>query len=126
MKALGTVGAAQVLVALVAATLCGHPLLGVNATLNSVLNSNAIKNLPPPLGGASGHPGSPVSVAPGILYDGANKYQTIDNYQVRRVWGIWERCVPEEVSSGKKGVERTECVRFGEHLETAFGSSGRQ
>lgn len=88
MKALGAVGAAQVWVALVAAALCGHhPLLGVGATLNSVLNSNAIKNLPPPLGGASGHPGSAVSVAPGILYDGANKYQTIDNYQVRRAWG---------------------------------------
>lgn len=88
MKALGAVGAAQVLVALVAAALCGHhPLLGASATLNSVLNSNAIKNLPPPLGGASGHPGSPVSVAPGILYDGANKYQTVDNYQVRRGCG---------------------------------------
>lgn len=85
MKALGAVGAAQVLVALVAAALCGpRPRLGVSAALNSVLHSNAIKNLPPPLGGAAGHPGSPVSVAPGILYDGANKYQTIDSYQVRR------------------------------------------
>ncbi|KAH0521399.1 cGMP-dependent protein kinase 1 [Microtus ochrogaster] len=58
------------------------PLLGVSATLNSVLiNSNAIKNLPPPLGGAAGQPGSAVSVAPGVLYEGGNKYQTLDNYQ---------------------------------------------
>ncbi|XP_016076213.1 PREDICTED: dickkopf-related protein 1 [Miniopterus natalensis] len=81
MKVLGAVGAARVLVALVAAALCGHPPRAASATLNSVLNSNAIKNLPPPLGGASGHPGSAVSVAPGVLYDGANKYQTIDHYQ---------------------------------------------
>ena len=110
MKALGAVGAAQFLVALVATALCSHPLLGVSATLNSVLNSNAIKNLPPPLGGAAGHPGSPVSVAPGILYDGGNKYQTIDNYQVRRVLGTWEHCDSEEVSSGQKGIERAECA----------------
>ncbi|EPY83446.1 dickkopf-related protein 1-like protein [Camelus ferus] len=82
MTTLGTVGAARVLVALVAAALCSHPLLGVSATLNSVLvNSNAIKNLPPPLGGAAGHPGSAVSAAPGILLEGGNKYQTVDNYQ---------------------------------------------
>lgn len=85
MMALGAAGAARVLVALVAAALGGHPLLGVSATLNSVLNSNAIKNLPPPLGGAAGQPGSAVSAAPGILYPGGNKYQTIDNYQVRGV-----------------------------------------
>lgn len=101
-------GAAPVLVALVAAALCGHqPLLGVSATLNSVLNSNAIKNLPPPLGGASGHPGSAVSVAPGILFDGANKYQTMDNYQVRRRAGGpggRRRRDPGEVASGRKGV----------------------
>nr|NP_001254731.1 dickkopf-related protein 1 precursor [Equus caballus]AFI61657.1 dickkopf-like protein 1 [Equus caballus] len=51
MTALGAVGAARVLVALVAAALCSHPLLRVSATLNSVLvNSNAIKNLPPTAG----------------------------------------------------------------------------
>ena len=88
MTALGTAGAARVLVALVAAALCGHPLLGVSATLNFVLNSNAIKNLPRPLGGAAGHPGSAVSAAPGILFEGGSKYQTIDNHQVRRVLGI--------------------------------------
>nr|XP_030720823.1 dickkopf-related protein 1 [Globicephala melas] len=82
MTALGTAGAARVLVTLVAAALCGHPLFRVSATLNSVLlNSNAIKNLPPPLGGAAGHPGFAVSAAPGILFEGGNKYQTIDNYQ---------------------------------------------
>lgn len=88
MTALGTAGAARVLVALVAAALCGHPLLGVSATLNFVLNSNAIKNLPRPLGGAAGHPGSAVSAAPGIPFEGGSKYQTIDNHQVRRVLGI--------------------------------------
>lgn len=88
MRALGAVGAARILVALVAAALYGHSLLGVSATLNSVLNSNAIKNLPPPLGGAAGHAGSPVSAAPGILYVGGNKYQTVENYQVRGVPGI--------------------------------------
>lgn len=88
MRALGAVGAARVLVALVAAALYGHSLLGVSATLNSVLNSNAIKNLPPPLGGAAGHAGSAVSAAPGTLYVGGNKYQTVDNYQVRGVSGI--------------------------------------
>ncbi|ELW69393.1 Dickkopf-related protein 1 [Tupaia chinensis] len=57
MTALGAMGAAPVLIALVAAALCGHPLLGASATLNSVLvNSNAIKNLPPPLGGAAPYP----------------------------------------------------------------------
>ncbi|MBZ3881789.1 Dickkopf-related protein 1 [Sciurus carolinensis] len=82
MTALGSVGVARFLVALIAAVLCNHSLLGVSATLNSVLvNSNAIKNLPPPLGGAAGHPGSAVSAAPGILYEGGNKYQTLDNYQ---------------------------------------------
>uniref|UniRef100_A0A8D0UVE4 Dickkopf N-terminal cysteine-rich domain-containing protein n=1 Tax=Sus scrofa TaxID=9823 RepID=A0A8D0UVE4_PIG len=80
MRALAAAGAARVLVTLAAAALCGHPLLGASATLNSVLvNSNAIKNLPPPLGGAAGHPA--VSAAPGILFEGGNKYQTIDNYQ---------------------------------------------
>lgn len=129
MTALGAVGAARVLVALVAAALCSHPLLRVSATLNSVLvNSNAIKNLPPPLGGAAGHPGSAVSVAPGILYEGGNKYQTIDNYQVRRVSGIWGRCDPKGVSFGslKKGVELADCVRFRANMETALGSSGQQ
>jgi dickkopf len=89
MTALGVVGAARFLVALIAAVLCSHPGFEVNATLNSVLvNSNAIKNLPPPLGGAAGHPGSTVSVAPGILYEGGNKYQTLDHYQVRGVVGM--------------------------------------
>lgn len=106
MKVLGAVGAARVLVALVAAALCGHPPRAASATLNSVLNSNAIKNLPPPLGGASGHPGSAVSVAPGVLYDGANKYQTIDHYQVRRASGTRRRRAPGEGPSGKKGAER--------------------
>lgn len=55
MTALGTAGAARVLVALVAAALCGHPLLGVSATLNFVLNSNAIKNTPQ-MSGAAGAP----------------------------------------------------------------------
>ena len=77
MPALGAAGATRVLVALAAAALCGHLQLGVSATLNSVLvNSNAIKNLPPALGGAAGHPGSAVSAAPGIPYEGGNKYQT--------------------------------------------------
>lgn len=110
MTALGTAGAARVLVTLVAAALCGHPLFRVSATLNSVLlNSNAIKNLPPPLGGAAGHPGFAVSAAPGILFEGGNKYQTIDNYQVRRVLGTWGRCDPEEVLLGEEGVERAVC-----------------
>lgn len=95
MTAPGAVGAARVLAALVAAALCGHLQLGVSATLNSVLvNSNAIKNLPPALGGAAGHPGSAVSAAPGIPYEGGNKYQTIDNYQVSRGLGSRERCDP--------------------------------
>ncbi|XP_004701150.1 dickkopf-related protein 1 [Echinops telfairi] len=84
MAAPGAVAAARLWVALVAAALCGHPLRGVSASLNLVLNSNAIKNLPPSLGGAAGHPGSSVSVAPGILYEGANKYQSVDNYQPYR------------------------------------------
>ncbi|XP_054974662.1 dickkopf-related protein 1 [Sorex araneus] len=78
----GVLGAARVVMALVAAALCGHPPVCVQATLNSVLvNSNAIKNLPPPLGGAAGHPGSAVSAAPGILHEGGNKYQPVDHYQ---------------------------------------------
>lgn len=101
MKALGAVGAARVLVALVAVAVCGHSLLGVSATLNLVLNSNAIKNLPQPLGGVAGHPGSPVSAAPGILYVGGNKYQTVDNYQVRRVSGIWECCDQKRFHLGR-------------------------
>lgn len=88
MTALRTAGAARVWVALAAAALCGHPLLGVSATLNFVLNSNAIKNLPPPLSGAAGHPGSAVSAAPGTPFEGGNKFQTLDNHQVRRVLGI--------------------------------------
>lgn len=90
MLVLGVLGPARVWLALVAAAFWGHPLPGVQATLNSVLvNSNAIKNLPPPLGGAVGHQGNPVSAAPGILYEGGNKYQPVDNYQVRRgSWGI--------------------------------------
>lgn len=102
MKGLGAVGPARVFVALVAAAVCGHSLLGVSATLNLVLNSNAIKNVPPPLGGAAGHPGSPVSAAPGILYVGGNKYQTVDNYQVRRVSGIWGRCGPKRSHLGRR------------------------
>ncbi|XP_004462457.1 dickkopf-related protein 1 [Dasypus novemcinctus] len=75
MRALGSRGATRILVTLAVAALCGHPLLRVSATLNSVLlSSNAIKNLPPPLGGAA------VSPAPGILYEGGNKYHSI-NYQ---------------------------------------------
>lgn len=109
MRALGSVGAARVLVALVAGAVCGHSLLGVNATLNFVLSSNAIKNLPPPLGGAAGHPGSTASTAPGILYLGGNKYQTVDNYQVRRVWRLWDCCGPAQVP-GRKGVNRAQWV----------------
>lgn len=76
------VAAVRFLAVLTTMALCSLPLLGVSATLNSVLiNSNAIKNLPPPLGGAGGQPGSAVSVAPGVLYEGGNKYQTLDNYQ---------------------------------------------
>ncbi|KAJ1066930.1 hypothetical protein K5549_000630 [Capra hircus] len=60
MTALGTAGAARVLAALVAAALCGHPLLGVSATLNFVLNSNAIKNTP--------------QMSGGIPFEGVNKY----------------------------------------------------
>ncbi|CAI9177826.1 unnamed protein product [Rangifer tarandus platyrhynchus] len=81
MTALRTEGAARFWVALAAAALCGHPLLGVSATLNFVLNSNAIKNLPPPLSGAAGHPGSAVSAAPGTPFEGGNKFQTLDNHQ---------------------------------------------
>lgn len=106
MTALGTIGAARFLVALIAAVLCSHSLQGVSATLNSVLvNSNAIKNLPPPLGGAAGHTGSAVSAAPGILYEGGNKYQTLDNYQVRGVARIQGRCDPETFPFGKQGAE---------------------
>nr|XP_004653243.1 dickkopf-related protein 1 [Jaculus jaculus] len=65
-----------------AAALCGACLPAASATLNSVLiNSNAIKNLPPPLGGAAGQPGPAVSAAPGLAYEGGNKYQTLDHYQ---------------------------------------------
>lgn len=78
------VAAVRFLFLFITMALCSLPLLGASATLNSVLiNSNAIKNLPPPLGGAGGQPGSAVSVAPGVLYEGGNKYQTLDNYQVR-------------------------------------------
>ncbi|KAM5236076.1 dickkopf-related protein 1 [Ctenodactylus gundi] len=82
MPALGAGGAARFLVSLIAVTLGSHPPPGAGATLNSVLlNSNAIKNAPPPLGGAAGHPGSAASAAPGVLYEGGNKYQTLDGYQ---------------------------------------------
>ncbi|XP_007520809.1 dickkopf-related protein 1 [Erinaceus europaeus] len=75
MMALGAGGAARVLLTLCAAALCAHPPGRASAILNSVLvNSNAIKNLPPPLGGAA-------SAAPGVLYEGGNKYQAVDNYQ---------------------------------------------
>lgn len=96
MPALGAAGATRVLVALAAAALCGHLQLGVSATLNSVLvNSNAIKNLPPALGGAAGHPGSAVSAAPGIPYEGGNKYQTVDNYQVSGGSGSGHAATPQ-------------------------------
>ncbi|KAK7804449.1 hypothetical protein U0070_019849 [Myodes glareolus] len=82
MTVVCAVAAVRFWVLLAAMAFCSLPLLGVSATLNSVLiNSNAIKNLPPPLGGAAGQPGSAVSVAPGVLYEGGNKYQTLDNYQ---------------------------------------------
>lgn len=111
MPAPGAVGAARVLAALLAAALCGHLQLGVSATLNSVLvNSNAIKNLPPALGGAAGHPGSAVSAAPGILYEGGNKYQTIDNYQVSRVSGNPGCGDPEARGGCSDGEEHGECV----------------
>lgn len=100
MPALGAAGATRVLVALAAAALCGHLQLGVSATLNSVLvNSNAIKNLPPALGGAAGHPGSAVSAAPGIPYEGGNKYQTVDNYQVSGGSGSGHAATPQGLGS---------------------------
>lgn len=87
MTVVCAVAAVRFLAGLTAMALCSLPLLGASATLNSVIiNSNAIKNLPPPLGGAVGQPGSAVSVAPGVLYEGGNKYQTLDNYQVRGVF----------------------------------------
>lgn len=99
--------------------LCSLPLLGASATLNSVLiNSNAIKNLPPPLGGAGGQPGSAVSVAPGVLYEGGNKYQTLDNYQVRGVSGIRRFCDPDDGGLREEGVGCPRCVRFGVCLES--------
>ncbi|XP_012370861.1 dickkopf-related protein 1 [Octodon degus] len=73
---------ARLWVTLVAVALGGLPAPPTSATMNSVLvNSNAIKNLPPPLGGAAGHPGSAVSAAPGLAYEGGNKYQALGNYQ---------------------------------------------
>lgn len=102
MTVVCAVAAVRFLVLLAAMAFCSLPLLGVSATLNSVLiNSNAIKNLPPPLGGAAGQPGSAVSVAPGVLYEGGNKYQTLDNYQVRGVSGIQGCCDTEGVSEKK-------------------------
>lgn len=103
MTVVRAVAAVRFLVVLSTMALCSLPPLGVSATLNSVLiNSNAIKNLPPPLGGAGGQPGSAVSVAPGVLYEGGNKYQTLDNYQVRGVSGIRGRCDPEAGVSEKR------------------------
>uniref|UniRef100_A0A8C2RI35 Dickkopf N-terminal cysteine-rich domain-containing protein n=1 Tax=Capra hircus TaxID=9925 RepID=A0A8C2RI35_CAPHI len=99
MTALGTAGAARVLAALVAAALCGHPLLGVSATLNFVLNSNAIKNTPQ-MSGAAGHPGSAVSAAPGIPFEGVNKYH--DKHQVRGVLRIGNAAIPNGSHLGKR------------------------
>lgn len=99
MTALGTAGAARVLAALVAAALCGHPLLGVSATLNFVLNSNAIKNTPQ-MSGAAGHPGSAVSAAPGIPFEGVNKYH--DKHQVRGVLRIGNAAIPNRSHLGKR------------------------
>lgn len=115
MTALGAGGAARVLAALIAVALCGHLQLGVSATLNSVLvNSNAIKNLPPALGGAAGHLGSAVSAAPGIPYEGGNKYQTFDNDPVSRVSGSLGRWDPEGgLRWGGEHGERVECVELG-------------
>lgn len=112
MTALGTAGAARVLVALVAAALCGHPLLGVSATLNFVLNSNAIKNTPQ-MSGAAGHPGSAVSAAPGIPFEGVNKYH--DKHQVRRVLRIGNAATGPIWGRGR----RTGCVRV---VQGAFGN----
>ncbi|MXQ80552.1 hypothetical protein E5288_WYG009049 [Bos mutus] len=110
MTALGTAGAARVLVALVAAALCGHPLLGVSATLNFVLNSNAIKNLPRPLGGAAGHPGSAVSAAPGIPFEGGSKYQTIDNHQPYPCAEDEECSTDEYCASPTRGASAQICL----------------
>lgn len=110
MRALGAAGAARLWVALVAVALGSQPLLRVSATLNSVLvNSNAIKNVPPPLGGAAGHPGSAVSAAPGILYEGGNNYQALDNYQVSGVAGTQGRVTPKG-SHSERRVQRC-CAR---------------
>lgn len=126
MTALGAVGAARVLAALIAVALCGHLQLGVSATLNSVLvNSNAIKNLPPALGGAAGHLGSAVSASPGIPYEGGNKYQTFDNDPVSRVSGSLGRWDPE---GGLRwgGARRTcwVCGVWGSVGKSASGSPG--
>lgn len=103
MTVVCTVAAVRFLVVFTTMAFCSLPLLGASATLNSVLiNSNAIKNLPPPLGGAGGQPGSAVSVAPGVLYEGGNKYQTLDNYQVRAVSGIGGLCDPDWVSERRE------------------------
>ncbi|XP_049502619.1 dickkopf-related protein 1 [Panthera uncia] len=133
MPALGAAGATRVLVALAAAALCGHLQLGVSATLNSVLvNSNAIKNLPPALGGAAGHPGSAVSAAPGIPYEGGNKYQTVDNYQTPGCDVLLSSpapvgiCMPSDHSPFHRGeIEETIIESIGNDHSTLDGYSRR-
>ncbi|CAK7314007.1 Dickkopf-related protein 1 [Vulpes lagopus] len=104
MPAPGAPGAARLLLALLAAALCGPLRPGASAASNSVLHSNAIKNLPPALGGAAGHPGWAVSAAPGLAYEGGNKYQTLDSYQPYPC-AEDEECSPEEycASPGRAG-----------------------
>ncbi|XP_067408866.1 dickkopf-related protein 1 [Emydura macquarii macquarii] len=98
-------GAARMCVAL-AAALCCSPWAGAaNAALgSSLLNSNAIKNLPP--GGSAG--GSSVSAAPGdsTLLEGGNKHPPVDNHQQQPYTCVEdEDCAPDEFcSSAARGA----------------------
>ncbi|XP_013370222.1 PREDICTED: dickkopf-related protein 1 [Chinchilla lanigera] len=99
MPAPGASAAARLLLALAALALGGRPLPRAGAALNSVLlNSNAIKNSAPPLGGAAGHAGSAVSAAPGTPFEGGNKYQALDHYQPFPC-AEDEECGPDEYCS---------------------------
>ncbi|XP_055976720.1 dickkopf-related protein 1 [Sorex fumeus] len=79
MPAPRALGAARLLA--LAAALCAPALGRARAAATPALGSpNAIKNLPPPLGGAAGRPG-PASAAPGAPHAAANKYQPGEQQQ---------------------------------------------
>uniref|UniRef100_A0A8C8R4K4 Dickkopf WNT signaling pathway inhibitor 1 n=1 Tax=Pelusios castaneus TaxID=367368 RepID=A0A8C8R4K4_9SAUR len=93
-------GAVRVCLALTAALCCSPWAAAASAAFgSSLLNSNAIKNLPP--GGAAGPGGSSLGSAPGDSppLEGGNKPQPIETHQPYTC-AEDEDCAPDEFCSG--------------------------